>query len=225
MLICSSHAQSKVEAKTHPHLMVEIGYAKTPPEIDGNVADWPATGWIWFAPDIGFVTTELHDDGPTEPKGTALSYRDLSGWFALQWDEEWLYLSVRATDNVHDIDGGTVSQWWMKDGVTLLLDIPLDGDGTTWIAGDHAFSFTADDTYPDSASWWRDGTFEGRLAPPETQLAVQLGEEGNYTLEAAIPMGTIIKPTPHDGQTIGFLFLATDPDRGEEHWGGQLIYG
>ena len=57
------------------------------------------------APQMSSVNV-LADDGATEPWGTAGAAADLSGSFAFQWDEDWLYLAAQVTDNVHDVSGG-----------------------------------------------------------------------------------------------------------------------
>jgi hypothetical protein len=48
----------------------------------------------------------LQYHGPTEPAGTAETSADLSGFFALQWDDGWIYLAAQVTDNAHDVSGG-----------------------------------------------------------------------------------------------------------------------
>ena len=67
---------------------------------------------------------DLRDDGPTEPTGTAGTAADLSGTFALQWDEKWIYLAAQVTDNVHDIQKGSPREWYFRDAVNLFLAVP-----------------------------------------------------------------------------------------------------
>jgi|APSaa5957512622_1039677.scaffolds.fasta_scaffold05491_1 serine phosphatase RsbU (regulator of sigma subunit)/ligand-binding sensor domain-containing protein len=219
-----------------PTLIVEIERTETPPIIDGNISDWSQENWIQLGQDAPYMPldsnpwSKLQDDGATEPKGTATTDADLSGSFALRWDEEWIYLAVQVTDNVHDVVGGNREQWYFEDSVSLFLDIPLDGDGSDWIKGDHSFSFVADPTYPDSGKWWRNGENVGDIAPPETKLAVELGKGGNYILEAAIPMSALMEATPQwyppfEERMVGFMVVVTDPDGGENSYGGQLMYG
>lgn len=73
---------------------VEIEQAETPPAIDADLGDWDGVRWHLFAPGAPHVVDLLADDGPTEPPGTAGTAADLSGHFALQWDDEWIYLGV-----------------------------------------------------------------------------------------------------------------------------------
>ncbi|NKB68698.1 MAG: hypothetical protein GKR89_16665 [Candidatus Latescibacteria bacterium] len=215
---------------------LDVAYAQTPPLVDGEVDEWDQIRWIRFGPGAAGVSTlqRVHDDGPTEPPGTALTRADLSGAFALQWDKEWLYLAVRVVDNVRDITGGIPIQWYFKDGVHFFLDLPLDGDGPVYVVGDHSFPFVADPTAGPNTKWWRRGVAAENSrqtrAPVQTQLAVRLGQRGDYVLEAAIPMDALVESTPAFNrpiaeQVVGFMFLATDPDGGAGRYGGQLVYG
>ncbi|MBT7860125.1 MAG: hypothetical protein HN712_07420 [Gemmatimonadetes bacterium] len=221
----------------NPALLVEIGHSLNPPRIDGEISDWQDQHWISLAPgpQVGPDAPwwGLRDDGPSEGTphiaGTNL---DLSVSFALQWDEEWIYLAARVTDNTHDVSGGESHQWWLKDSVSLFLDLALDGDGSAWAPGDHAFSFVADPSYPSDGCWWRHGEERGRrevAAPPQTRRAVRL-EKSGYVIEAAVPMSVLRRFTPDwhppfENRTVGFMLLVADPDGGPEPFGGQVTYG
>jgi hypothetical protein len=126
----------------NPNLVIQIEKAAQPPKIDGIVDEWQALRWIPIAPAALHTVADLSDDGITEAPGTALTAADLSGKFALRWDDQWIYLAAQIYDNVHDIDNGSPETWWLKDAVSLFLDIPLDGDGLSYIPGDHSFSVT-----------------------------------------------------------------------------------
>lgn len=222
--------------EANPALLVEIARVPLPPVIDGHLQDWGQSRWISFAEDTSdnpwVAGSRLRDDGPTEKPLTAQTALDLSGSFALAWDDEWIYLAARVTDNVHDVEGGEPGQWYLRDSVSLFLDLPLDGDGFGWIRGDHGFSFVADPSDPRGGRWWRRGGKAGRretAAPEQVQMAVRLTAEG-YDLEAAIPMAVLARTTPEwrppfEGRTVGFMFLVTDPDGGPDSFGGQLSYG
>jgi serine phosphatase RsbU (regulator of sigma subunit)/ligand-binding sensor domain-containing protein len=226
-----------LSGKEKPKLVVEIEKTEAPPQIDGDISDWSQVEWIRLAQDAPNMPPEispwsgLGNDGATEPTGTAGTDADLSGSFALRWNEEWIYLAAQITDNVHDVLGGDREQWFLRDGISLYLDVPLDGDGIDCIQGDHSFSFVADSTYPDSGKWWRNGEIVGEIAPPETKLAVELDETGNYVLEAGIPMSALMESTPQwrppfGDRMVGFMVIVTDADgKGGNPFGGQLVYG
>jgi signal transduction histidine kinase/ligand-binding sensor domain-containing protein/CheY-like chemotaxis protein len=219
-----------------PNLIVEVEQAQTPPVIDGEIQDWAHVQWVRFAPDAPHVSnlpnSGLRNDGPAELVGTAGTAADLSGAFALQWDEQWIYLAAQVTDNVHDVQQGNPREWYFRDAVSLFLAVPPDDDGPDWNRGDHAFSFAADPTYPDYARWWRHGSDSGQQevpAPAETRLAVVLGDGGDYALEAAIPMSALATSDwlpPFSGRAARFMLLVSDSDGGPRtDLGGQLLYG
>ena len=109
---------------------------------------------------------------------------DLSVELSLAWNDTAFYLAARVIDNVHDIEGGEEHQWYLKDAITLFLDIPSDGDGPGWIEGDHAFAFITD-----RSMWGRRGERVAHIespAPKDTRMAMQKTPTG-YTLEASIP--------------------------------------
>ena len=221
----------------NPALLVEIGHTLEPPRIDGEISDWQKQRWIALAPGpqagLDAPGWGLRDDGPSEgPSHVAGTHLDLSVSYALQWNEEWIYLAARVTDNTHDVSGGESHQWWLKDSVSLFLDVVLDGDGFAWAPGDHAFSFVADPSDRADGCWWRHGEEGGRrevAAPPQTRRAVRL-EKSGYVLEAAVPMAALSRFTPDwhppfENRTVGFMLLVADPDGGPEPFGGQMTYG
>ena len=220
--------------RADPHLIVEIPRTEAAIRIDADLDDWDGAGWIGLSPDAPHVSTgwssRLRDDG-TEPEGTPLTAADLSGSFALRWDESHLYLAARITDNVHDTTDEDPSRWYCRDAISLFLDVPFDGDGPGWIAGDHAFCFIASPN-PPRQHWWRHGEPEGHREmplPDAIPIAVTLTARG-YDLEAAIPMDLLTDLTPQwqppfSHHTAGFALLVTDPDGGANPFGGQLFYG
>ena len=218
----------------NPHQVIEAAHRPHPPTIDANLTDWPNALWLEITPKPPGESrsfSRLRTDS-NEPLKTAETAADLSAAVALAWNDTAFYLAARVTDNVHDVIGGESHQWYLKDAVTLFLDIPADGDGPGWIEGDHAFSFVADPAYPDDGMWWRRGENIGHLespAPQGTQMAVQLTPAG-YTLEATIPMAALTRITPSwqpplASRTIGFALVITDADGGAAAFGGQLFYG
>jgi len=220
--------------RADPHLIVEVPHTETAIRVDADLSDWDGVGWIHLSPDAPHISTgwgsQLRDDG-TEPEGTPLTAADLSGTFALRWNAHHLYLAARITDNVHDTTDDDPSRWYCRDAVSLFLDVPFDGDGPGWIAGDHAFCFVASPDLP-RQHWWRHGEPVGHREmplPDAIPIAVQLTAHG-YDLEAAIPMDLLTDLTPQwqppfAHRTAGFALLVTDPDGGANPFGGQLFYG
>ena len=76
-------------AWANPSLVIPVPYVETPPVLDGDLSDWDGARWRLVGPDAPNTTNLLVDDGG-EPLGTALNSADLSGHFALQWDDDFL---------------------------------------------------------------------------------------------------------------------------------------
>ena len=215
-----------------------IDAIKSPMEktIDGYLDDWEGTQWHIIADGAPYVTGKtlhfgLKDDGVSEPKGTALTHSDLSAFFSLEWDNDFLYMAVKVIDNVKDLnEESEESLWFLRDAVCLFLDVPRDKDGIEWITGDHSFSFTADNNVTD---WWRHGDESGHREVPmhaSVSSTVIQGEDGNYNVEVAIPMKVLSEFTPgwkkpFDGKSMGFSLLITDVDGLKPSQLSQLMYG
>jgi hypothetical protein len=219
----------------HPELVIDCERATEPPVIDGDLTDWADVVWLSFGPGEDRPDVQmswLRDDGATEPAGTALTDRDLAGQVGLRWDDEFLYLAAKVRDNVVDVDGSTAQAWYHRDGVTMFFDVPRDGDGPGWVSGDHCLNFSADPCHPPHGRWWRRGTPRGHLespAPGEVIHEVVLTGDG-YRLEARVPLALLAAFTPgfrppFQGREVGFLFIVTDPDGGDDPFGGQLLFG
>ncbi len=231
-------------SKSHggPALVLEVTYAQTPPALDGVLADWTDVEWHIFAPDAPHCLNLMNDDGADEP-GISKSSSDLSGSFAMQWDNDWIYLATRVSDNIHSVPDSTEGNWYLNDSISLFFDVPLDGDGPAYRLGDHSFSFVADPAYPHHGQWWRYGNRAGRRIEQSTaaghaqvgrgtRLAVKSTDSG-YELEAAIPLRVLLPDAETFAgllarQTFGFMFLATDVDkdvRGDFDLQSQINFG
>jgi hypothetical protein len=215
-------------------LVVDCERIAVAPRLDGDLSDWSQAVWIPFGPEAGTAAWQrawlLAD--LAEPPGSAQTDDDLSGAVALRWDEEFVYLAARVTDNVHDTDSPQSQAWYQRDGIALFFDTPRDGDGSGWVSGDHALHFTADRDPEPHGRWWRRGTPEGHRespAPTGVSHGVRLTARG-YDLEARIPLELLRAHSPGlapplTEREVGFLFLVSDPDGGERGFGGQLMWG
>lgn len=243
-------------AFAHRGPVIEVPKLASKPKIDGDLSDWQAHAWtngVWDfermkkQPEFAeLVTWARIQDSGEEPPGTALTAADITGEYFMAWDDEGLYLGVRATDNVHDVSGGSPNPaaWWLKDSCSWYFDVPHDGDGLFVESGDHVFSFVADDTYPAGGAWWRlgelpvptvteviaNGSRGWRLSrswleiPLSAQYRVKIDPgTANYVIEAFVPFDLTWLTTPAIGDTIGGpMIVHTDPDGGPEEFGGQL---
>ena len=179
---------------------IDATKVQIPLNIDGDLEDWEHVEWHIVAEGAPFVNGNefniLRDDGNSEPAGTALTHADLSAIFAIQYDNEFLYFAAKVKDNVRDLNVNSGENWWfLKDAVSLFLDVPRDKDGAAWESGDHSFSFNADDNV---GNWWRHGDDTGHRELPmhsSVRSVVNQGTAGDYQIEAAIPMQLLSKYT------------------------------
>lgn len=242
----------------HSGVVIEVPKLASKPRIDGDLSDWERFAWTDGVWDIDRMKRQspppqvfLEDSGE-EPPGTALTKADLTGQYFMAWDDEGLYLGVRATDNVHDVTSrmGNSATWFLKDGCAWFFDVAHDGDGWFPSPGDHVFAFVADDSYPDGGHWWRLGENSPIVAtevraglgafgargwryslswlevPGPGLYRVKMGAEkgGGYAIEAFVPFSAYWLTTPAIGDTIGGpMIVNTDPDGGPSEFGGQLM--
>lgn len=245
-------------AHAHDGTIVEVPKLSAPVLIDGDLSDLSPQAWssgLWdldrMKKQAWFVDNpwpmEMFDSGK-EPSGTANTPNDITGEYFMAWDDNGLYLAVRATDNVHDVTAGDDIPWgwYMKDGCSWFIDVRHDGDGWMTSYGDHVFSFIAEDTDEVNNTWWR----HGDDAPPivekvnrgmgvgwrmngswmeepghwmwESVVVIDKSNGTDYVIEAFVPFGEYWMETPQPGDTVGLMIVHSDADGGKKPFGGQI---
>ena len=81
--------------------------------IDGDLSDLSPQAWFAKNP----YPEDIFDSG-IEPPGTANTTQDITGEYYMAWDDNGIYLAVKAEDNVHDVvaENNTPWGWYLKDG-------------------------------------------------------------------------------------------------------------
>ncbi|MDF1512453.1 MAG: protein kinase [Anaerolineae bacterium] len=171
---------------------------KQPPTIDGNLQEWSGT--------IYPVPYNVYD-----PDSNWTGNTDLSAEFQISWDENYLYLGARITDDIH-AQNATGDQIFRGDDIDLQIDADLAGDfNRDTLSGD------------DGQVGISPGNFQG--SPPESYVwlppareaanpginiaAIQLA--GGYTIEAAVPW-QVLGGRPFPKTPVGFNFNVNDND-------------
>ena len=246
-------------AHAHDGTVVEVPKLKRSVLIDGDLSDLSPQAWssgLWdldrMKKQAWFVDNpwpmEMFDSG-NEPSGTANTSNDITGEYYMAWDDNGLYLAVRATDNVHDVTVGHEVPWgwYMKDGCSWFFDVRHDGDGWMTLYGDHVFSFIADDTDDVNNTWWRHGdnsapTMEkvnrgivgagwrmnkSWMEEPghwmwKSAVVIDASNGTDYVIEAFVPFGEDWMETPQPGDTVGLMIVHSDADGGNKPFGGQI---
>jgi hypothetical protein len=174
-------------------------YAATTPKIDGALSEW-GNSLANAVPYTVFGTTE----------NTAR--------FSLRWDDSYLYLAVKVTDNkfVQETSGG--ANLYKGDSVEILLDADLKGDYCNR-------EMTGDDYQLGiSPGYLQDPSLGGRTAylwyptgvkgPRTVSIGAVLTaapDPTGWILEARIPW-SVFGVSPTGGETYGFVFSVSDND-------------
>lgn len=174
-------------------------YAGTPPNIDGDISDWPEL--------YGQIAYVIYK--PENWSGSA----DLSATFAAAWDSNNLYLALNVTDDAH-VQTEQGRDLFKGDGVDLLLDANLvvDADFPYPNFDDYQIGLSpgalqANAPFAQAYRWY---PLEQAASLPEVLVAAR-PTDGGYQLEAAIPwsaLGVAIA----DNRIFGFVIAVSDND-------------
>ncbi|MEK0313245.1 S-layer homology domain-containing protein [Cohnella sp. 56] len=191
-------------------------YAQGQMTVDGDITDGEWGNAQATVIDQASQVVGISDWGGAE---------DLSAEFRTMWDDDYLYLAIKATDNVHHqpyTDGST----WQADGIQLAID-----PGRVYGAGSRGYNEIGfalnDDGTVQKYRWIAvPGQFSGAF--DHMKVAIKRNEADKTTsYEAAIPWAEIMPEgmTPKSGTDIGFSFLINDSDGGARRGWIQYMEG
>jgi hypothetical protein len=194
---------------------------KQPVAIDGNLDEWQAIPFIKvdkiknvrIAGPFGTIT-----NSPYDWKGPG----DLSVEFATQWDEKYLYVAFKVTDDVFNQPATSLGSW-QGDNIQLDIEPGNKGSKEDWVSFQLANIPKGDEVYqnhplsnPFSVPEIKEGVMESSKI--KTKIV-----PGGMIYEAAIPMRALWPFEPGIGKSIGLSWLANDNDskgrRGWIEWG------
>lgn len=174
-------------------------YAGTPPNIDGDISDWPELN--------GQITNVIYK--PENWSGSA----DLSATFAAAWDSNNLYVALNVTDDAH-VQTEQGRDLFKGDSVDILLDanLALDADFPYPNFDDYQIGLSpgalqANAPFAQAYRWY---PLEQAASLTEVLVAARPTPAG-YQLEAAIPwsaLGVAIA----DYRIFGFAITVSDND-------------
>ena len=174
-------------------------YLSTPPTIDGNWAEWTTTqypvSWVVF--------------GKDKWNGS----KDLGGAYRIGWDNTYLYLAVKITDDVYSqLETGT--NIYKGDSIELLFNTnPSTASSTQGLTeSDYQIGISPGNPAPGKnpeAFLWFPTDKTGSLT--DVKIGAQ-AMTGGYRIEAAIPW-TTFGVTPASGQQYGFAVSISDDDQ------------
>lgn len=165
--------------------------------IDGDLADWPADGWLW-----------LNDQTARYVYGNVSDWRDTSMGYQFVHDGVYLYFAFNVDDDRIVIDSG--AQFWKDDSVELGLDgcVWCDPEDGPRDADDYQFTLRADgyitQTIPGKVGGGLTGVLSGFRQRPDAT---------GYQFELAVPLTSLGHPEPFlAGVPIGLNIMLNDDD-------------
>ena len=170
------------------------------PTLDGIWDEWETTKYPIPTLIFNRTTTTWEDAA------------DLEGSFRIGYDAQYLYIAVKANDNVY-VQKASGKELFKGDSIELLLDMDLNGDYTTAQINGDDYQLGISPGNPNTegvkeAYLWYPQSISG----PRTQVlitAVSTGE--NWRIEAAIPW-SMLGVAPTNGLKIGFAISISDND-------------
>ena len=165
-------------------------------QVDGSLADWPASGWSAIATAV---------EGSENYSGVS----DLYGTFQTAWNSQGLLLAVQVQDDLHR-RGPSGTDLWQGDALELHFDAELASDYSDGSA-------SADDTQL--------GIAITGSATPEIYRWLPLALEGNlhafgvgsrvgegYVIELLLPWDYVGVSSAQAGSSFGFNLSVSDND-------------
>jgi hypothetical protein len=194
----TSVAATAVPQGYHSGPQTEALYVGDTPSLDGGWGDWDASEYsansvVW---------------GASNWKGAD----DASASYKVEWDEDYLYISAKVTDDVYT-QTQTGDNIYKGDSIEVLLDANYNSDYYT--------NYLNSDDYQIGVSAGHSGIGDGmegylwfpsgRATSTSSVLYGAKSWESGYRIAAAIPW-KIFGVTPSKGQHYGFVFSVSDDD-------------
>ena len=177
--------------------LIHAPYRLIPPDLDGYVSEWEELPY----------TIAIAVYRPENWRGLA----DQSVDFTLQWDNTYLYLAARVTDDVL-VQTQHGENIFKGDSLELLFDADLSGDyAIAQLNNDDYQIGISPGVLPDQNAeaylWY---PLSRRGTPPPVLVSSHI-YEGSYSLEAALPW-KLFEIVPSPGATYGLAISSSDND-------------
>jgi hypothetical protein len=200
------------EVKQRGGTLMKAVYLSTPPVMDGTYEEWVEKTYKYAVPYVVWQKANWKDAA------------DLEGAFAAVWDDNYLYISVKVTDDIF-VQNKSGESLYLGDSVEILIDAELDNDfySTTLSQDDYQFGISpgnpAKSISKEVYLWYpvaKKGTQDKVLVSSLFEISPI------YRIEIAIPWSLLeIKPT--NGLHIGFAVSVSDNDKPGENVQDTMI--
>ncbi len=180
---------------------MQAGYLSDAPVFDGTYEEWLGETSKYKLPYVVWGA------------GNWKNQADLEGAFAATWDEDYLYISVKVTDDIF-VQNKTGEMMYNGDSVEILIDANLLGDFYVQGLDNDDFQFGIspgnDDKGidPEVYLWFPSGSAGTKT---KVKLASLFESDPIYRVEVGIPW-SMLGVTPSNGLRLGFAVSINDND-------------
>jgi len=192
--------------------LMKAAYLTDAPVMDGTYAEWVEDTYKYAVPYVVWQKVNWKD------------VADLEGVFAAGWDEEYLYISVKVTDDVF-VQNKTGEMMYLGDSVEILIDANLDGDFYSATLSQDDYQFGISPGNPDKGInkevyLWYPVSKKGNKS--NVLVSSQFEISPIYRVEVGIPW-SLLEITPATGMHIGFAVSVNDNDKPDENLQQTMI--
>jgi len=203
---------STPEVRQRSGTLMKAAYLTDAPVMDGTYAEWVDKTNKYAIPHIVWQKANWKD------------VADLEGVFAVAWDEDYLYVSVKVTDDVF-VQNKSGEMLYLGDSVEILIDANLDGDFFTTSLSPDDYQFGISPGNPDKGIekevyLWYPTSKKGSKA--KVLVSSQFEISPIYRVEVGIPW-SMLEITPAKGVHIGFAVSVSDNDKPGENLQQTMI--
>lgn len=205
-------ATSTPEVRQRGGTLMKAAYLSDAPVMDGTYAEWVDKTNKYAIPYVVWQKTNWKDAA------------DLEGVFATAWDEDYLYVSVKVTDDVF-VQNKSGEMLYLGDSVEILIDANLDGDFYTTSLSPDDYQFGISPGNPDKGIdeevylWYPTGQ---KGSKPKALVSSLFETSPIYRVEVGIPWA-MLGITPAKGLHIGFAVSVSDNDKPGENLQQTMI--
>lgn len=200
------------EVRQRSGSLMKAAFLSTAPVMDGTYAEWVEKTNKYAIPHIVWQAANWKD------------MADLEGAFAAGWDSNYLYISVKVTDDVF-VQNRSGEMLYQGDSVEVLIDTNLDGDFYVNSLNNDDFQLGISPGNPDKdidpeVYLWYPVNLKGSKS--QVLLASQFETSPIYRVEVGIPW-SMLGVSPTNGLHLGFAVSVNDNDKVGENLQQTMI--
>ena len=208
----NTSAPPTAEVRQRSGKLMKAAYLSTPPVMDGTYAEWVDKTYKYAIPYVVWQPSNWKN------------MEDLEGAFAAGWDDKYLYISVKVTDDVF-AQNKSGESLYLGDSVEVMIDANLDGDFYVNYLNDDDFQFgispgnPAKGIDPEVYLW-----YPSALKGSKSQVLVSSQFETSpiYRVEVGIPW-SMLGVSPYNGLHLGFVVSVNDNDKPSKNLQQSMI--